>query len=44
MEGIWQSRPIFVHKILYDTKTGIGRRHKAVIPKFVILVFVGVCG
>ena len=34
--GDLANAPIFVHKILYDTKIGVGWRNKAGIMKFVI--------
>ena len=36
MEMILQTRPIFVQKILYDSKFGIEGRNQTGIPKFVI--------
>ena len=36
--------PIFVRKLLNNTKTGVGWRNKAWISKFVIKVSLGICG
>ena len=37
MDEVLEIRPIFVRKLLNNTKIGIGWRNKAGIPKFVIL-------
>ena len=36
--------PIFVTKLLNNTKARVGWRNKAWIPKFVIKVSLGICG
>ena len=44
MEVDLEMYPIFVRKLLNNTKIGVGRTNKAGIPKFIIKVSVGVCG
>ena len=44
MEVVLDVCPIFVRKLLNNTKIGFGWRIKAGIPKFVIKVSIGVCG
>ena len=44
MEVGMEMRPIFVRKLLNNTKIGVGWKNKAGIPKFVIYVSLGVCG
>ena len=44
MEAVLEICPIFVRKLLNNTKIGVGRRNKAGIPKFIIKVSIGVCG
>ena len=43
MEVGLEIRPIFVRKLLNNTKIGIDCKNKAEIPKFVIKVAIGVC-